>query len=331
MIGSNKFGTCLSSFANCGDRFCPQGYGGGERTLEGMLKAAASIDGLDGVELMAGRHVHDGNVGDIAALLSDSGLELCLLVPDVWGSEQWGKGSLAAPDSGTRQAAIDEIRQAMDTAAALKCPYIDVWFGQDGYDYCFQADYPAAYDRLIAGLDACARHNDAVRILIEYKPFEPRKRCFVDSAAKVLLLLKDLDNVGVLFDTGHALQGGENMAEAACLLAQHGKLDYIHLNDNYGGWDDDMLVGAVHVPATIEFFYWLRRLGYDGWLTLDIYPCREDGPAAVNECREWIHSLCSASQHIATDDANMALESGDACKAMALMRKALRLQPRNAS
>ena len=42
-------------------------------------------------------------------------------------------------------------------------------------------------------------------MLVEYKLKEPRTHCFVNSAAKVLLLLAGIDKVGVLLDVGHAM------------------------------------------------------------------------------------------------------------------------------
>ena len=59
------------------------------------------------------------------------------------------------------------------------------------------------------------------------------------------------------------------------------KLKQVHLNDNYRDWDHDLIPGSVTVWEHIEFFYWLQKLGYDGWYSLDIFPYREDGIEAV--------------------------------------------------
>jgi xylose isomerase len=93
-----------------------------------------------------------------------------LLAPDLWTQAKWGSGSLAAPDAKTRQAAVVEVKKVMDWAAERSCPYVDVWLGEDGFDYSFQADYPEAYKWIREGLAACAAHNKKVRILVEYKP-----------------------------------------------------------------------------------------------------------------------------------------------------------------
>ena len=46
----------------------------------------------------------------------------------------------------------------------------------------------------------------------------------------------------------------------------------MHFNDNYRLWDDDMIVGSVHTIEYLELLYWLDRVGYDGYLSMDQYP-----------------------------------------------------------
>jgi xylose isomerase len=211
----------------------------------------------------------------------------------------------------------------MDWAAELGCPYVDAWFGQDGYDYSFQADFPQAWHWLREGLAVCAAHNEGVRILVEYKVKEPRTHCFVSSAAKALLLLQGLDKVGCLIDVGHALAAGENVAEAVALLHQYGKLDYIHLNDNYRSWDDDLVVGSVHLVEYLELVYWIKRLGYRGWLTLDIFPYREHKVKAATECKRWMETFFAAVDRVGLDEFDRVIRSADGCDAVGLVRRAL--------
>jgi xylose isomerase len=325
MIADHLFGACLPTFGNCADRYCLSGYGGGGKNMQEMLDLATTVQGLDGLELVGNWHVNDENIRDVARMFQDRGLKICMLVPDLWTQAKWGRGSLAAPDAQTRQAAVDEVRKVMDWAAELGCPYVDVWPGQDGYDYCFQADYVEAWKWLRDGLAACEKHTDRVRVLVEYKLKEPRTHCFVTSAAKVLLLLQGLDKVGVLLDVGHALAAGENIAEAAALLASHGKLDYLHLNDNYRSWDDDMMVGSVHLVEYLELAYWLKRLGYKGWLTLDIFPYREDGVRAATQCREWMAAFFRAVDRVGADKFTEVIRNADATISSDLVRRALNL------
>jgi len=325
MIANHLFGACLPTFASCADRFCLSGYGGGGSTMEEMLDLALEVGGLDGLELVGNWHVNNDNVRDVAKMFEDRNLKICVLTPDLWTQAKWGRGSLAAPDAKTRQMGIDEVKKVMDWAAELDCPYINVWPGQDGFDYCFQADYIEAWKWLRDGLEACGNHNPNTKVLVEYKLKEPRTHCFVNSAAKVLLLLHGLNKVGGLLDVGHSLAAQENVAEAAALLSSFGKLDYLHLNDNYRSWDDDMMVGSVHLVEYLELVYWLKRLNYQGWLTLDIFPYREDGVRAARQCKEWIEALFRAVDRVGMDAFAEVIKNADACEATNLVRQAINI------
>ncbi|HBK69530.1 MAG TPA: hypothetical protein DDZ91_12865, partial [Firmicutes bacterium] len=80
-----------------------------------------------------------------------------------------------------------------------------------------------------------------------------------------------LPNVGVTLDIGHSIQAGERPAQAAVMLAREKRLFYVHLNDNDKFWDWDMIPGAYNFLDFIEFFYYLRRLGYNDWFAYDVF------------------------------------------------------------
>ncbi len=91
------------------------------------------------------------------------------------------------------------------------------------------------------------------------------------------------DNLGVTLDTGHAIAGGQGLGPSIALAARHGALYNLHTNDNYGSWDDDMIVGSVRLNEALETFYLLEKYGYAGYISVDIFPYREDAVAAVEE------------------------------------------------
>ncbi|MCK7509142.1 MAG: sugar phosphate isomerase/epimerase, partial [Desulfobacterales bacterium] len=67
--------------------------------------------------------------------LGDAGFAIPMIVPDLWTQAKWGRGSLAAADAATRREAVAEVKRCMDWAEAAGCPFVDVWPGQDGFDY----------------------------------------------------------------------------------------------------------------------------------------------------------------------------------------------------
>lgn len=323
MFESWKLGACLPTFASCVDRYCTSGYGRGAKTVEGMLEAARKVEGLDGLELVGNWHINDANVDKVKRQLKDAGFAIPMIVPDLWTQEQWGRGSLAAADATIRKKAVEEVKRCMDWAVAADCPYVDVWPGQDGYDYPLQADYHDAWKWLRDGIAECAAHNPKAKVLVEYKLREPRNHCFVSSAAKTILLIQGIPNTGCLLDVGHALAAAENVSEAATLLADYGVLDYVHLNDNYRGWDDDLIPSSVHAAEFLELAYWLRRLGYQGWLTLDVFPYREDKVEAARESFAWTREVLAAVKERGIEAITEVVKRGEGTEAVRLVREML--------
>ena len=168
---------------------------------------------------------------------------------------------------------------------------LNIWPGQDGYDYLLTADYEKERQWLCEAIAALAGEYRDIRFALEYKPKEPRTHSYIARMADSLLLAQETGcaNVGVTIDTGHAFNAGEVVAEAIVLAKRAGnKLMHMHFNDNYAAWDDDMIVGSVHTVCYIEMLYWLDRCGYDGWLSMDQYPYREDAAGAIGESIEWL-------------------------------------------
>ena len=84
-----------------------------------------------------------------------------------------------------------------------------------------------------------------------------------------------------------------------------------------------MMVGSVHTLEYLELLYWMRRVGYQGWLTLDIFPYREDGVSAAKESIAWIQGMLQALDHIGDQHLEQVIASADATEASRLVRTAL--------
>jgi sugar phosphate isomerase/epimerase len=325
MAKTLRFSANINTFNACADRYVLSGYGQ-RLTSEELIQAATRVEGLTGVEVVGLWHVNDDNLAQVHRQIKDAGLEVTCVTPDIWASGKWGWGSFAANDPAIRADAIHEVKKSMEWAKQMNCQVVDLWFGQDGYDYPLQADYPAAWERIIEGTIECAEHVPDVRLVVEYKPKEPRTHCFIGTVGKTLLLIEKVNkpNVGAMIDVGHTLMAYENAAESAALLHYFGrKLYYMHFNDNWRLWDDDMTVGSVHTVEMLELLYWLDRLDYDGWYALDIFPYREDGIRAASESIRWIKGLHGLLDKMGRDRIGQVVASGDAMEASALIREAM--------
>ena len=80
---------------------------------------------------------------------------------------------------------------------------------------------------------------------------------------------------------------------------------------------------VLHTLEYLEFFYWLGRTGYNGWLTIDQFPYREDGRDAVAESVRWMQKLRGALKRTDLSAIERVLASKDAVASSRLMRSIL--------
>lgn len=314
MSTKNKYAVILGNLGNTCDRFLSTGYKDSLPKSE-MIKLAASIEGIEGLELVGGWDVVPANAPEIGRCMKDHGLECVSIIPDLFSQKQWGLGSFCSRDKKTRTAAIDETRRAVEIARQMHCPLLNLWLGQDGYDYPLQGNFAAQRGWMVEGIRQVAQEASDLKFALEYKPKEPRIHSFHARAADTVLMAHEIGvpNVGVCIDVGHAFMAQENVAESAWMLQHYGKkLFHLHYNDNYGHWDDDMIVGSVHLTHYIELFYWLRKSGYEGWHSMDLYPYREDGGRAVSESVAFLRDLEAALTESKLKEISQLLEDGDA-------------------
>lgn len=257
------------------DRFLSSGYKE-NLNLEKRLEQIAKTQGLSGVEIPFGQLLKIDDIEKIKQKIENFGLSISSLGANVTSDPKWALGSLSSPDKKIRREAIEIIKNVMDAAYYLNVDTVNLWMGQDGFDYPFEVNYSLIWKYLVDGLTKCASYRPDVRLSVEYKKMEPRVHLITNSAAKALLLVKEVNkpNLGITLDFGHALLGGENPSESVLLLSKFKRLFHLHLNDNSGDWDWDMAVGLNNWWLLIEFCYWLIELNYNGWLVLDLFPYR---------------------------------------------------------
>lgn len=255
------------------DRFCEYHE---DRTLVEKLEVMAAIPGVTGAEI-----VYPGEVDTVPVMkreLTRLGLGIAAINVNIKGDSVFIDGALSSPDRKVRAKAIEFIKAGKDLAATMGADKVTCAPLNDGYDYCFQTDYRRAWERMVEAVREAAEHRPEVPLYLEYKPSEPRVQCFLDSTAKTLLFFDAVDNenLGVTLDIGHAIYGGESPAEALVQVAMSGYPYYIHINDNNGKWDWDLMAGTCNLWSYIEFLYYLKELGYQGWITSDTSPVRQN-------------------------------------------------------
>lgn len=319
----NKYSVILSVVGSCCDRYLSTGYSD-PFTLPELFDRVASIDHVTGVELVGNWHITTDNVSFIKENMQRTNLKMVAIIPDHFGKMEWGKGAFSSKDHIIRRKAIEHTKEMMDAVVELGGDLVSLWPGQDGYDYLFQGDYIEERNWIEEGVRECCQYRKDVKVALEYKIKEPRTHSYIGTVAQSLLMVQKIDskNCGVTIDFGHALEGGENVAESVAMLKKYGdKLFHVHMNDNYRSWDDDMIAGSVHTLEFIEFLYWLRRTGYQGWLSMDQYPYREDGKEAASESIKWLQAFTSIVDRMKDSEMNQLFKKGNANEINRYMRE----------
>ncbi|MCL5985590.1 MAG: sugar phosphate isomerase/epimerase [Actinobacteria bacterium] len=311
-------------FSNCPDRFIPVGYH--DRIgIDEVLNRMSKIELLSGVELGWPGDFIKGGPQKTRHLVQSYDLEIAAIEIDTSTNPKFMLGTLTNPDEKTRREFLEYMKRGVEEIEATGCQMINLWLGQEGFDYPFQVNYQDNWKNLIGLIAELAAHRPNVKFCLEYKIKEPRTHCHLSSVGKTLLIAREtgVNNVGVNIDTGHAMVAYENIAESAAILGMFDKLFHVHINDNYGYWDDDMVVGSVHFWETLEFFYWLDVIGYEGWLSLDLFPYRESWEGA---CIQSIKNMEMFSQIVSRIDKKELKEfqsKNDAISILELLRKEL--------
>ena len=141
---------------------------------------------------------------------------------------------------------------------------------------------------------------------IECKPDEPRSFALLPDLATTLLAIAAADclNLGVTLDFAHMLYAGEQPAASAVLVASKSAIFGLHHNDGHSRRDDGLMVGSVHLQATVELLYQLYKSSFDGVTYFDTFP-EVSGVDPVRECIANYHHtkrLLNVARQLSQDD-----------------------------
>lgn len=317
-----EFGAGLWHFASYVDRYATDGYAPPVSTLE-MIDRAGEVGELSAVDLPY-PFTPGVTISEVKEALARNGLRAIGVTPEIY-VRRFSKGAFTNPDPAVRAEALEFMNEAAGVVRELGANYLKIWPGQDGWDYPFQVNHHDLWKLAVDGMRDLASGHPDLRFAIEYKPREPRVKMTWDSASRSILGIQQigLDNVGVLLDFGHALYGGESPADSAQLLIDHGLLYGMDVNDNLRGWDDDLVVGTVHITEIFEYFYTLKINGWEGVWQLDQFPFREDTVEAARLSIRFLKALHRALDALDIDALRAAQSRQDALAAQRLVQTAL--------
>lgn len=222
------------------------------------LLARISDIGFDGVEVP----VFEGDARHyrmLAAMLADLGLE-CTAVYALTDPAANLIGDAAAQRLG-----IDQMRRALDRAAALGagliCGPLHSTLGQ----FSGQGPTRAEYARSITAQRAIGDHAAGQGITVALEPLNRFECYLINTMADLAAHLDEIahPNIRGMYDSFHA-----NIEEAdpvAALTGHARVLAHVHISENHRGVPGR---GNIRWPET---FAAIKSAGYDGWLTIESF------------------------------------------------------------
>lgn len=328
-MGKIKYSAIIGSLGQTCDRFMKCGYK--DPDLD-KVEFPDVIKNLEKMQVLQGADLYQATSGPLSdpdtvnEILTGSGFVASSVLPLVFGERQWQKGSISAGDAEVRKAAMKLMKKNIDfNAKLIGSPSVNLWLGQDGFDYPLQTNYANQWDYLIKSVRELADYNPDIKLTLEGKIREPRNRSLVDTTMTALLMCMevDRDNVGVAIDTGHVFQSQQSVAQNIEVAARYGKLFMMHANDNYNMWDDDLIVGALRLTEYIEMFYSLRKVNYDGFMSVDIFPYREDQYEATRQSVLNMKKYDDMIDMIGYDKLGDVIQNGDPCEMTKVIRESI--------
>jgi len=248
--------------------------------------------GYHGMELMADvphawpATLSDAQIGEMRRRISDAGLTLSNVnafmmtaVQDFWHP------SWIEVDADLRRLRVQHTMAALRLARKLGAKCITT---EPGGPLEAGMSCAKAMDLFDEGLKEALRRaeDDDVHLLVE-----PEPGLLIENAAQFEELAARMDSpmFGLNFDIGHFYCVGDPLPEAIARLARWTR--HYHIEDIAATRVHEHLVpghGAIDFAAVLKA---IDATGYDGWITVELYPYLDDPDAAGREALEYLNRL----------------------------------------
>jgi len=246
-----------------GGRFGEYTPPGAARNISEKMQDASTVNILTGATPRVATHIlwdfsEDGYTGDygIAGKVAKEAKELGIgfgAVNPTFFLRGSFRGSFSADEKTTRRRYVEQAVLGGKIAAALGNNSLALWF-PDGSAYPGQIQLREAYENLRNTLiEAARRIPRKVRILTEYKVFEPGTYSTTMPSCGISALVSKQagPNTGVLVDLGHHAPN-TNVEQIVAMMIAEGIPGGFHFNTRYAA-DDDHSVEPN--PENARIFY----------------------------------------------------------------------------
>ena len=194
------------------------------------------------------------------------------------------------PDPHYRAIRREHTKRALQLAVDLGAPHITTEPGGPlAEGQMWQSAAAIFYDELMP----CVELAESLRMPLL---IEPEPGLLIERFDQFLEFTDRVDSplVGLNFDVGHAYCVGEDPQDWIAKMAAH--TVHYHFEDIAATRVHQHLVpgrGAIDFAATLAE---IKKTGYDGWLTVELYPYLDDPDSAAREAREYLTRVLSHSQ-----------------------------------
>jgi len=256
-LRSQRVETPSWGYGNSGTRFKVFPQRGVPRDPFEKIADAAEVHRLTGVCPALAIHIPWDKVDDYTELrghASSLGMEIGAVNPNLFQEEEYKLGSVCHPDPAVRRRATEHLLECVEIGREVGSQALSLWFA-DGTNYAGQDSFVERRHRMHECLSEVYRAMpENMRMLLEYKPFEPAfyHTDLSDWGAALTMCQRLGERAEVLVDLGHHLQG-TNIEHIVSLLLDERRLGGFHFNNRKYA-DDDLVVGSVN-PFELFLIY----------------------------------------------------------------------------
>ncbi len=193
--------------------------------------------------------------------------------------------SFIEPERHYRQVRIDHTRRALSLCAELGAPHITT---EPGGPLAPGQSRREAIDLFVEVLKPLAEHAHSLGVLLL---IEPEPDLLLETTDQYLEVAERVNapSIGLNFDVGHAFCVSEDLPRSIAKLAPH--IRHYHLEDIAASRVHHHLVPGTGAIDFTEVMAAIRSTGYDGWLTVELYPFLDDPDSAARSALEVLRPL----------------------------------------
>ncbi len=261
--------------------------------LPNAIQEIAAL-GYQGIELLADRpHWSPGaDERRLRAALDETSLALSninantamVLGPE--GREMSFEPSLSHHDPQVRAQRIRYTERCLELAARLGAPCVSITSGR----IPVKISPEEGMDHFEAALRPLCRRAEELGLCLG---IESEPGLLVERSQEVLEMIQRIDSpvLGANLDLGHLICVGEEPEWAISLLAD--RIWNIHIEDIRGAKHYHRIPGEgdINFSAVLEV---LRKVGYESFLTVELYTCSDRAVEAARQARAYLQPLLEA-------------------------------------